>query len=316
MDRNCSPNISSTSFTACARPPHCWYHRWTIWPRCANAPRPTWTVATCPFASALCEAFSVFSRVASKRTPRLADSARKRCWCETSLCSMSPETELLTRGWTMFASQMKLWCFHIFFCWFFNRSENVSDEHTKLVWTLTFYLIENTSKFCPDCTLLANAVISANNLLKSSTNLQIYLCLIWVSHRIMEVERFYGNLDNVENEQGLQRLVILSVGSETSHAFGVITPTLREKIEKIALDLVKVENEEFSLPALQLLVACLYIGKAFMLLKFIWKWKVFNKWKYCIKYKKHFCLCLCFCRKNSKSKVKIRVNKFLKKTKY
>lgn len=131
MDRNCSPNISSTSFTACARPPHCRYHRWTIWPRCANAPRPTWTVATCPFASALCEAFSVFSRVASKRTPRLADSARKRCWCETSLCSMSPETELLTRGWTMFASPMKLWCFHILFFFFVLIDQKMSAMNTQ-----------------------------------------------------------------------------------------------------------------------------------------------------------------------------------------
>lgn len=55
--------------------------------------------------------------------------------------------------------------------------------------------------------------------------------------------------------------MVLSAGPETGHAFGVITPPLRDKIEKIALDLVKIENEEFSLPALQLLVTCLYIGK-------------------------------------------------------
>lgn len=36
---------------------------------------------------------------------------------------------------------------------------------------------------------------------------------------------------------------------------------LREKIEKIALDLVKLENEKFSIPALKLLVSCMYIGK-------------------------------------------------------
>lgn len=55
--------------------------------------------------------------------------------------------------------------------------------------------------------------------------------------------------------------MVLSAGTETSHAFGVITPSLREKIEKISLDLIKAENEEISLPALQLLVTCLYIGK-------------------------------------------------------
>lgn len=60
--------------------------------------------------------------------------------------------------------------------------ETVSDEHTKLVWTITFYLIESTAKFCPKDMILANAVISANKLLKRSTNLQIHLCVIWVSY--------------------------------------------------------------------------------------------------------------------------------------
>lgn len=36
---------------------------------------------------------------------------------------------------------------------------------------------------------------------------------------------------------------------------------LREKIEKVALDLVKLENETFSLAALKLLVTCMYMGK-------------------------------------------------------
>lgn len=34
-----------------------------------------------------------------------------------------------------------------------------------------------------------------------------------------------------------------------------------DKIEKLALELVKVENERFSLPALKLLLSCVYIGK-------------------------------------------------------
>lgn len=59
--------------------------------------------------------------------------------------------------------------------------------------------------------------------------------------------------------QGLQRLVVLSSGPENT--FVGVTPPQREKIEKIALELVKSENEEFSLPALQLLVTCMYIGK-------------------------------------------------------
>lgn len=41
-----------------------------------------------------------------------------------------------------------------------------------------------------------------------------------------------------------------------------VTPKyLREKIEKVALDLVKLENETFSLAALKLLVTCMYMGK-------------------------------------------------------
>lgn len=41
-----------------------------------------------------------------------------------------------------------------------------------------------------------------------------------------------------------------------------VTPKyLREKIEKVALDLVKLENETFSLAALKLLVTCMYMGE-------------------------------------------------------
>lgn len=38
---------------------------------------------------------------------------------------------------------------------------------------------------------------------------------------------------------------------------------LRDKIAKIALDLVKLENENFSLAALKLLISCTYTGKVF-----------------------------------------------------
>lgn len=56
-----------------------------------------------------------------------------------------------------------------------------SDIHTKLVWTLNFYLIETTSKFVPDCNLLSNTIISANNILKNTKNLEQYLCILHVS---------------------------------------------------------------------------------------------------------------------------------------
>ncbi|XP_053680458.1 huntingtin [Anopheles nili] len=101
-----------------------------------------------------------------------------------------------------------------------------SDLHTKLVWTLNFYLIEHTSRFVPECNLLSNSIISANNILKRTTNLDIYLCIL----------------------NGLERLVIS----------GRVSRTLHEKIEKLAIDLVKIDNEMFSLSALKLLVTCIY----------------------------------------------------------
>lgn len=52
-------------------------------------------------------------------------------------------------------------------------------------------------------------------------------------------------------EQGLERVVISKI----------ITRFFHEKIEKLALDLVKLENEQFSLLALKLLVTCMYIGE-------------------------------------------------------
>uniref|UniRef100_A0A182M0T8 Huntingtin n=1 Tax=Anopheles culicifacies TaxID=139723 RepID=A0A182M0T8_9DIPT len=101
-----------------------------------------------------------------------------------------------------------------------------SDLHTKLVWTLNFYLIEHTSRFVPDCNLLSNSIISANNILKRTANLEIYLCIL----------------------NGLERLIITDRVSRTLH----------EKIEKLAIDLVKIDNEMFSLSALKLLVTCIY----------------------------------------------------------
>ena len=36
---------------------------------------------------------------------------------------------------------------------------------------------------------------------------------------------------------------------------------LRPCIEKLALELAKLENEKFSIPALKLLLSCIYVGK-------------------------------------------------------
>lgn len=41
----------------------------------------------------------------------------------------------------------------------------------------------------------------------------------------------------------------------------VVTPQMRHKIEKLALELLKMENEKFSIPALKLLLSCMYVGE-------------------------------------------------------
>ncbi|XP_055853501.1 uncharacterized protein LOC129917148 isoform X2 [Episyrphus balteatus] len=105
-----------------------------------------------------------------------------------------------------------------------------SDIHMKLVWALNFSLIEWTSKFVVQCHLLSNTIIWANKHLKRITNQDIYLCVI----------------------HGLERIVVINAA----------TPEMRTKIEKLALDLMKLENERFSIPALKLLLTCIYMGSS------------------------------------------------------
>lgn len=72
--------------------------------------------------------------------------------------------------------------------------------------------------------------------------------------------------------QGLERIVVRSgcsraaptaaEGSGAEAGTGaVVTPQLRHKIEKLALELLKMENEKFSIPALKLLLSCMYVGE-------------------------------------------------------
>lgn len=62
-----------------------------------------------------------------------------------------------------------------------NSSLSYSTDHTILVWTLNFYVIETTSKFVPDCNLSANTIVTAINVLKRTTNLTLFSCIIHVS---------------------------------------------------------------------------------------------------------------------------------------
>ncbi|XP_017479136.1 PREDICTED: huntingtin-like, partial [Rhagoletis zephyria] len=124
-----------------------------------------------------------------------------------------------------------------------------SDTHTKLVWTLNYCLIEWTSKFVPQCHLLSNTVIAAGNFLRKTSNEDVYLCVLHGLERIVVIS-------NVSHSSGGP-----AVNTATGIS-GIVTPVLRNKIEKLALELVKLENERFSIPALQLLLSCMYVGSA------------------------------------------------------
>jgi hypothetical protein len=59
--------------------------------------------------------------------------------------------------------------------------------------------------------------------------------------------------------QGLERLVATNTANKL----------YREKIEKLAMDLLKSDNELLSIPALKLLITCMYIGEWFTEIVFI-----------------------------------------------
>lgn len=129
-----------------------------------------------------------------------------------------------------------------------------STEHTVLVWTLNFYVIETTSKFVPECNLIGNTIVSAINILKRTTSLTLFSHIIHVSgfirqFVILTISNFF-KFSKFSLNQGLERVIISRAIEKYFH----------EKIEKLALELVKLENEQFSLLALQLLVTCMYIG--------------------------------------------------------
>lgn len=63
----------------------------------------------------------------------------------------------------------------------FDSALAFSNEHNVLVWTLNFYIIESTSKYIPDCEMVTNTIISANNVLKRTASLALYSCIIHVS---------------------------------------------------------------------------------------------------------------------------------------
>ncbi|KAH8381559.1 hypothetical protein KR093_008204, partial [Drosophila rubida] len=147
-----------------------------------------------------------------------------------------------------------------------------SDAHTKLVWTLNYSLIEWTSKFVPQCHLLSNTIIAASSFLKKTHNEDLYLCVLHGLER-MVVNSGNGSAVPTTAEAAGSGALRGSNGAGDSGGSGgggggdgsggvVVTPQLRHKIEKLALELLKMENEKFSIPALKLLLSCMYVGSA------------------------------------------------------
>ncbi|XP_064551246.1 uncharacterized protein htt [Drosophila montana] len=139
-----------------------------------------------------------------------------------------------------------------------------SDAHTKLVWTLNYSLIEWTSKFVPQCHLLSNTIIAANNFLKKTQNEELYLCVLHGLERIVVNSGCASAAPTAAEATGsVAGGGVGDAGPGTGAGAGaVVTPQLRHKIEKLALELLKMENEKFSIPALKLLLSCMYVGSS------------------------------------------------------
>lgn len=44
-------------------------------------------------------------------------------------------------------------------------------------------------------------------------------------------------------------------------AAGVVSAALRDRIERLAIELLRTDNEAYAMPALELLVTCIYVGE-------------------------------------------------------
>ncbi|KAL9892588.1 huntingtin isoform 3-T3 [Glossina fuscipes fuscipes] len=110
-----------------------------------------------------------------------------------------------------------------------------SDIHTKLVWTLNYCLMEWLWKLDSQFNTSAQVEMAVSKLLEETSNEQIYVCVL----------------------HGLERMIVLN-NRNCNSVDG--QNQLLSSVEKLALELAKVENEKFSIPALKLLVSCIYIG--------------------------------------------------------
>lgn len=95
------------------------------------------------------------------------------------------------------------------------------DEHSILVWTLSFYLMELTSKVLPECNLLVNAISASISTLKQISNLTLFLCIIHVS--------FLANLSDLENSI----LALIETGTGKTCRDGHCSETIARKTGKM-----------------------------------------------------------------------------------
>lgn len=77
-----------------------------------------------------------------------------------------------------------------------------SDEHARLVWSVTWYVVETTSKFCPDCGVLGEAVMAAAVVLRRMGNVDLYTAILSVSaHSGTGVKWFWSLGINLESDE-------------------------------------------------------------------------------------------------------------------
>ncbi|XP_061397578.1 uncharacterized protein LOC133333280 [Musca vetustissima] len=126
-----------------------------------------------------------------------------------------------------------------------------SDLHTKLIWTLNFCLMEWTSKLDPHCNVAYHTKITVGKLLKKTSNEQIYLCVLHGLERMIVQDNKVSNVTSGSSNS-----------SNSSSGVDNQNQMLRPAIEKLALELAKLENEKFSIPALKLLLSCIYVGSS------------------------------------------------------
>ncbi|KAL5284302.1 HTT family protein [Megaselia abdita] len=105
-----------------------------------------------------------------------------------------------------------------------DSSIKCSSIHTRLVWTLNFCLIEWTSRFVPDCKLTSASIPTARDILRTTNDERLYLIVL----------------------HGYERLIISNI-IDPGH------------FEKLSMELVKVENKRYAVPALKLLLSCMYM---------------------------------------------------------